>query len=793
MRRDDREHEGGRRRPCARGAPAWRSVLLALAWLLAGAVRPAAAFHFVQEGLGCYACHTLDEAEGDPNTSFINRTSRTMIEMKSANGGVTPEQFACTYCHNIGSRPRMRAVLSHFVGKASMHPVGKNFVTGADTNREYLSAWNTAFENELDCIDCHDVEAQGDGRDDTATPQDESSDGDPATSLRSTKFGNKYPEHGRPAFAANPYLLRSVTALDQYDPLCRVCHGNTAPLVKGSNPADNNLRLDPATAHADGVAVGAGGSGPIVEDDGTPLKPTAAGGNDQCRSCHDTHYSGKQVLFNDGHEHVSGAPAWETAIDAGTDCTSVCHYPGDAAGYVGEGPGENTFTRHGHGRPTSSTGATLNFGCTNCHTVDARHDSPHADARAPRMLAATPDPTASSYGTSRLSICGPCHAAKSAHNPGGASAGCLDCHDEHAEDVGAASNAYMVPRQLPNRRDGATEPTVFEHAAGSDWDFYISDDTAPHVAGAGVCDNGVCHEGVVSGDGTPVTPLSTLMTNGHHSGLDQLPLSNCQGCHQHNSTSPGGSFGATATTCTDCHGQPPTSLATSATGYIDLPLSYNEARTPHALHARANPNGYGIDCRACHYQGTSALTHRSTPSTYRSLWFDPAWNPAAAAFNPADPVPQTTPDYAWDAGANGYRCSQIYCHSDGSSTDAVGTAVWMSGDFPGNPDYSTTNLACDACHGDGDGNGAGRSHPNDAGGNHARHVGLGAGCQNCHFTTTADGTTILIGNGRHVDRQKDVAAGGSFASQGVSFGWDGGSKNCSAVSCHSTAPDPSTW
>ncbi|HEY6000098.1 MAG TPA: CxxxxCH/CxxCH domain-containing protein [bacterium] len=785
MKIGDKGRRAGKR---CRSAGAALGSLLALACLLGGA-RPAAALHFVQEGLGCYACHTLNETSGAAGTSFINRTSRTVIDMTKANGGTIPAQFGCTYCHNIGSRSKMRAVLMDFSGKASMHPVGRNFVTGAVTNHEYTSAWATNYPNELDCVDCHDVDGQGDGRDDPATPADESADGNPATSVVSKEFGTKYPEHGPPAYAWNPYMLRSVTAANQYDPLCRICHGNTAPPVKGS-AAENDVHLNATATHADGVPAASGGSGPIVEDDGTPLKTTSGGGNNQCRSCHDTHYSSKQKLFNDGHEHVNGTGALETALDVGTDCTSTCHYPGDAAGYTGDGPGQNTFTRHGHGMATSSTGRTLNFGCGNCHNVSSQHDSPHTDTRAPQMLAAVPDAALSSYGTSQRSICYTCHDTKIAHNPGGSSVGCIDCHDEHAEGVGATSNTMMVPRQLPNRTMGPTELTVFEHnSKTTDFDYYISDNSAPHVAGAGVCDNGVCHANGSSQDGTRLAPLSTLMTGNHHGGQDQLPLSDCGDCHRHGLGAPAGSFGVGAATCTSCHGQPPTLLPTQAPGYDGLVPTYNETRSPHARHSQAGPSGYGFPCRACHYQGTNGLTHATTPASYRSVWFDPSWNPAAAAFDPADP--EATPDYVWDAAANGFRCSQIYCHSDGTSTAAVGSAVWMTG-F-NTPDWSTSNLACDACHGDGDGDGVGRSYPADAAGNHARHDVLGAGCQNCHVTTTAEGATIDVGGGRHVNREKDVAAGGSFAAAAVSFGWTQSTQGCSAVSCHTTAPEPSSW
>ncbi|HEY5998524.1 MAG TPA: CxxxxCH/CxxCH domain-containing protein, partial [bacterium] len=805
MRREDRQHEGGRYRRIAQTAMPWLPAVMALAWLLAGEVRPAAALHYVQEGLGCYSCHTLDAEEGEPNTSFINRTSRTVIDMKVAYNPVTPTvpaQFGCTYCHNIGTRNSMKAVLGHFSGKASMHPVGKNFATGVDTSHEYTSTWGTSYQNELDCVDCHDVEGLGDGRDDVSTPGvDESTDGNPATSGLSAEFGNKYPEHGRAAYAYNPYMLRSVTAANQYDPLCRVCHGNTAPRVKGTGAA-NDVHLNATSAHADGVPVGSGGSGPIVEDDGTQLKTTAAGGNDQCRSCHDTHYSSKQKLFNDGHEHVNGTGALETALDVGTDCTSACHYPGDAAGYTGDGPGQNTFTRHGHGMPTSSTGRTLNFGCGNCHTVNAQHDSPYTDTRAGKMFASVPDPQLSSYGKSQRSICYTCHGEKIAHNPGGSSVGCVDCHDEHAEGVGATSNIMMIPQQLPNRSTGSTELTIFEHNSNTtDFDYYINDNSAPHVSAAGICDNGVCHAGVKSQDGTDVTPLSTLMSNNHHSGQDQLPLSSCTGCHDHDDTTTGGSFGGAGGTCNSCHGYPPNSLGTGVADYYLVDPYYNEGRTPHQRHAGLPTGvspGYNFSCRMCHYQGTNGLTHRSSPNTYRSIWFDPSWNPSATAFNPADPVPQATPNYTWDPAANGFRCSQIYCHSNGSSTSAVGTAVWMTG-F-NTPDYFVNDLKCDACHGDGNGDGVGRWYPNDAAGNHARHVGKNVGCENCHYTTTTDGTTINVSSGQHVDRTKDVSAGGHFngtaAANAVTFGWTEASKTCDNVSCHSgrrfTAA-PITW
>ena len=51
--------------------------VLCLAALLAMPA-PVWALHYVDEGSSCYSCHTLDTAEGEPNTSYINGASRTL-------------------------------------------------------------------------------------------------------------------------------------------------------------------------------------------------------------------------------------------------------------------------------------------------------------------------------------------------------------------------------------------------------------------------------------------------------------------------------------------------------------------------------------------------------------------------------------------------------------------------------------------------------------------------------------------------------------------------------------------
>ena len=364
---------------------AWPPTLLALAWLLAGMVRPAGALHYVQEGLGCYACHTLSTDEGEAGTSLINRSSRTTLDIKAANGGATPAQFGCTYCHNIGSRPRMRAVLDHFMGKASMHPVGKNFVSGADTNREYLSAWNTAFPNSWTASTAttsrgratvgttlrpRRTRARTETRDVAAEPGiRQQIPGARPAGLRREPVPAPQRHGAQPVRPALPRLPRQQRpAREGVEPDRQQQAPRSGDLARGRGP------------------VASGGSGPIVEDDGTAFKSTAAGGGDQCRSCHDTHYSSRQVLFNDGHEHVSGTPARERRSTPAPTAPRPATIPATPPATPGGG-GPEHLHRHGHGRPTSSTGATLNFGCGNCHTVNARHDSPFTRrARLPHAL-----------------------------------------------------------------------------------------------------------------------------------------------------------------------------------------------------------------------------------------------------------------------------------------------------------------------------------------------------------------------------------------------------------------------
>ncbi len=614
--------------------------------------------------------------------------------MKAANGGTVPDTFGCTFCHSNPLNNKMKDALSHFDNtKVSKHPVGYNYLTQTDSNNEYLSSVASApISGEIRCIDCHDP-----------------------TILT-------YPDHqtvgngGTWDQTNNPFALRNVSAPKAYDDLCRACHGNP-PTGTWGNPQV------PVSSHDDGTA--ATGSGAIVENDGTPLQTTTATNvtnKTQCSTCHDSHYSTKRRLLGDGHEG-------DTVIDE-ANCTAVCHYPGDQ---------NNSYLNHGHGKPTATlTGGTLGLDCTACHDANADHSGTSVDYKTRNRLVFSlqSGETASSFGTPTYSICYICHGGYQAHmgskNAGGSfTAGCLDCHDEHAEGSGVGSNIFMIPEvSKPNGNFGtidivkpATESVLYT----TQLDYYRSD-------GAGVCDNTECHVGI--------GPLSGIMgVGGTHPGGPQNPGDNCKACHKHGKSDtppynidedPAGGWRATAS-CSDCHGYPPNTNA-------------------HLKHV----NTAGFDCGVCHPKpGDGSTVHNESGvvdgADYESrniadirqnvdVVFDSTLNPNGTYSQPKGSR----------SGLGDGTCSNLYCHGDDTTRFPAAdqgtntTPAWNNTGPGGDGD-------CGTCHKVTAANPPGTfAHPT-----HAGSTGYGFGCNLCHVNTTTDGTTVQYP--AHVNGQADVA------------------------------------
>jgi hypothetical protein len=382
-----------------------------------------------------------------------------------SSGAEFGDKFACTFCHsNPANDPGgvMVNALDDFAIHGSIHFVGKKRdAAGTDTTFEFVSNVDgidysatpatgngSLVTDELDCIDCHDPALLTSG---------------------------VYPNHADPATrGGNPFMLRDVSSMDNF---CRGCHGSTPAAwwtARGKDPI-------PALPHAESN---------LTETDATVLKTST------CTDCHDIHYSGNVKLFNDGKD--------DTAVTA-TNCTEFCHYPGDEEGYTGEGLGQNTYTRHGHGKDLStykydggvidyvSPGAsyvTLEFACTRCHiNLDTSDTSSN---RKPHIEnPSSPDPkddyvqrfnldtviqgsdSESSFGNLIYGICFDCHASYDQHTGGPSNTGCLDCHDEHGEGSGPTSNMFMIPQfSKPNGNFDATGNGFDMTKAGTEPVFY---------------------------------------------------------------------------------------------------------------------------------------------------------------------------------------------------------------------------------------------------------------------------------------------------------------------------------
>ncbi|HEY5998073.1 MAG TPA: hypothetical protein VI078_02060, partial [bacterium] len=601
------------------------ALLLAGAALALALPQRASAAH--DAGESCYNCHTLDERESDPGTSAINRLTRTFPNIKQYDGlppGQVPQHLGCTFCHNDnGHTDRMKPALSHFKGRTSFHPVGFSFAgRGSETNGEYLSSFGSASSGELDCVDCHDLVAAADGRDDPETEGiDEGSDGNAATSRGGP--ADKYPEHGPPADPANnPFMVKSVTAAAEYDALCRTCHRSDAPqAVKGVD-----LQL---LAHADGAP-----GRPLRERDGTVLRTSDLDGDGvpdtaglavtaQCTACHDTHYSSNRRLFNDGHERRKTAEGMvaDTPVTTG-DCTGLCHYagdwrnPGEGGSYVkyGHGMAQSTYKYKG-GRPDArGTEVTMGYACTACHVGIDSAQKPHANdtaggtdqARYLRAFNLSGTMQAwdvgSAMGNPLVGICLSCHQSYDAHRTesrGGV--GCQDCHDEHAE--GAGENVMMIPETT--KVPGFYRPplALFAAKAGTEtvtydtlkWDTA----TAPYEAnqesqldffrpsdGNGVCDVLECH------GSAGYAPLGRwiAVASTPHTGGEQPPGSDCSACHRHNGDEYGG--WRARSTCDECH-------VAQNRGHVGTAKS----AATHRAHALSR---YVAGCGACHaHDGTT--------------------------------------------------------------------------------------------------------------------------------------------------------------------------------------------
>lgn len=434
-----------------------------------------------------------------------------------------------------------------------------------------------------------------------------------------------------------------------------------------------------------------------------------------CARCHNVHGT--------SGEHSATAPFLRAANDSDQLCTN-CHRTRDKLSHTyGTHPVNVSYSAAYKAKPTMFL-AEPNSGnpasqlkivkgkvvCSTCHKVHT------ADSRTATLDNYTTGGAFNILSTSKgsllrvdsrgkaandINICTNCHTNKFAHNKNSQNVQCNDCHSGHVEydaaanagDTSNVQNVYLVRRYLSYSAAGRISKRIIYNDTVNK-KYYIA-------GGGGVCQS--CH----------AVPQAT-----HFSGAT-LIRTNCAGCHVHSEAT--GSFSVGAGACDTCHGYPVTSNANKEPGYTG-----NEDTSPHITHVGGGSN-YSLNCNQCHNGSVGAgATHNESPTkSYASVFIDKVAVGASGVL--AGP----------GATYSGGTCTAVYCHSNGTSTSATGTATWAG---------QINTLNCGSCH---------ASAPTTS--SHSKHVAtMNYGCIECHAGTVSDNTTVNIAGGKHVNAVKDI-------------------------------------
>jgi len=190
-----------------------------------------------------------------------------------------------------------------------------------------------------------------------------------------------------------------------------------------------------------------------------------------------------------------------------------------------------------------------------------------------------------------------------------------------------------------------------------------------------------------------------------------------------------------------------------------------------------------IACLKCHANYTGHSTHMngvldaSSLSGIPLIYFD-STNATGQWVNPG-------------------TCANTYCHSNGTS---VSTGVLAGNSSPAW--FGTTSSSCTSCHGNtmySDWRAAGPlyTHTQPKANSHMLHMVFT--CNNCHFTTTNNGTSIsnpaTHANGAYnvdPDYSATYTVMDNTVPVGFSYSYDPGGGVCSGVSCHALRGQPAT-
>ncbi len=512
-----------------------------------------------------------------------------------------------------------------------------------------------------------------------------------------------------------------------YDGICEVCHTNTAYHKNDGTGASHNAATNCTMCHTH-----------------------TQGFKGSCDVCHNTPpTTGKHAThFGTGNAVYGSTTIQSTASAYGFSC-GVCHYgthintSGNPhtvevifAGVATQDPasGSATYTPGTNSVDDPGKGYTLNYSDGTCSDIYCHGNYPGSGKNV-----------SLTFNTGTAS-CGSCHEASNTSPPDSGTHGkhavidyyyfkCTLCHKNI---VSGSGPTYAIGDKS-------------KHVSGYvDWNF---DNTDPRISG-----------------GTYSISSGTTMPS---NGTTPQAYGTCNNVYCHSNVQPDGGvggpsvyatpqWGTTISNCNACHAGGHGNLIT--TGSHSAHLAYKFTTTSDAFKCvicHAWNTSFSLTCVSCH--DFSLTTEYEKHANYQiDIVFDSAFN-SSASYNQA-----FTP-------GNGYSyCSNTYCHSNGTSVS--------TGTIPNNtsPNWGSGALTCSACHG----NPPDYSNGSPKANSHLAHSGAHGGftftCDDCHYSTTNDGTTITSKE-YHVNKTYNVDAGA-----GVSFtySFDATGGTCSNISCH---------
>jgi len=344
--------------------------------------------------------------------------------------------------------------------------------------------------------------------------------------------------------------------------------------------------------------------------------------------------------------------------------------------------------------------------------------------------------------------CGSCHNASNTTTP-----------DSGKHDMHASSSSYEFKCTLCHKDIvGGTSPAGYtitdksKHVNG--YVDYTFDPTDPRAAGGTY--------GIATGTAAP------------SNGTIPREFGSCNNIYCHSNVQPEGGVGGPSGYSNPSWGSAGTAVCGSCHAGGHGALLGTGSHTAHLNYALTTTGDF-YKCGICHKWNTGSSLNSC--GTCHNFALSPPYPKHAnyqidMIFDPAFGDP--TYNGSLTPGSGYSNCSNTYCHSNGTSIS--------TGAIPANttPNWGSGSLACSSCHN------AAPAYENGSpkANSHGIHIAHSVGdCSNCHYATTADGSTIAD-KAKHVNKIYDLQPkpGYSFA---YSYAADGGT--CTTNACHGDA------